>query len=137
MSSAELARAARALIDVPYRCNGRDPATGLDCLGVVAAALAAIGRAASLPPRSTLRRRNLPEIGAIARAAGLDDADGAVEPGDILLVRCSPVQWHALVAVATERFVHAHAGLRRVVLSPADRTWTHAGHWRLPPPLEE
>jgi cell wall-associated NlpC family hydrolase len=131
MSGIALAEAARALVGSPYRRDGRDPATGLDCLGVIAVALTAIGRSASLPARSTLRRRELPDLEAIAGASGLLRAGRQMEAGDILLVRCSPVQWHALVAATADRFVHAHAGLRRVVLGPADPAWAPAGHWRL------
>jgi cell wall-associated NlpC family hydrolase len=132
VSGVDLARAARALVGSAYRRDGRDPATGLDCVGVVAAALAAIGRA-PLPPRSTQRRRALPDLDAIAADAGLQEITDDVTAGDILLVRCAPLQWHALVAVEPDRFVHAHAGLRRVVLGPADPAWTTTAHWRLTP----
>ncbi len=133
MSGAALAEAARALVGVPYMRDGRDPATGLDCLGVVAAALAAIGHKPALPIRSTLRRRNLPDLALIASDARLLCVTGETIAGDVLLVRCGPLQWHGLVAVGEARFVHAHATLRRVVLGPADPCWSPAAHWRLPP----
>lgn len=131
MSGVALAEAARALVGVPYRRDGRDPATGLDCVGVIAAALAAIGRTPALPLRSTLRRREPPDLSAIATGAGLFRVTGGITAGDVLLVRCGAVQWHALVAITEARFVHAHAGLRRVVLGPADPAWATAAHWRL------
>ena len=134
MSGLAMAAAAQSLVGVPYRRDGRDPQTGLDCLGVVAAALALTGCDATLPPRSTLRRRDDPDAQAIARATGLLRVDdGRIAPGDVLLLRCSPLQLHALVAVAATRFVHAHAGLRRVVEGPHDPAWLPVGHWRLPP----
>lgn len=133
MSGAALAAAARTLVGAPYRRDGRDPRTGLDCLGVVATALARIGRDPALPARSTLRRRDNPDVQGIGRLAGLQVAEGQVAPGDVLLVRCSPLQLHALIATAPDGFVHAHAGLGRVVQGPADPAWTVVGHWRLPP----
>lgn len=137
MSGLALADAARGLVGAPYRHNGRDPATGLDCLGVLGAALAAIGRAAPLPARNAMHRRGDPDVEAIAEACGLVDASGLSTPGDVLLVRCSPLQLHLLLAVSANRFVHAHAGLRRVVLGPCDPAWSIVGHWRLTPSNED
>lgn len=132
MSGERLAAAAHALVGTRFRLNGRDPATGLDCLGVLACALAAIGHDAELPNGYELRSRGDRGAARIAGAAGLTPAVDPVTPGDVLLVRCSPVQLHLLVARDAKRFVHAHAGLRRVVLGPRDPAWVDAGHWRLP-----
>jgi cell wall-associated NlpC family hydrolase len=137
MSGDALALAARELVGAPYRHGGRDPASGLDCLGVVAASFAAIGWPGRLPARSTLRRCDMPDAAQLASRAGLICTTGPVAAGDILLVRCSPIQLHLLIAISTDRFVHAHAGLRRVVLGPGDPTWTLAAHWRLPPSIQE
>jgi cell wall-associated NlpC family hydrolase len=137
VSGAALAAAARKLVGVPYRHDGRDPTTGLDCLGVLGAALAAVGRGAPLPARTALRWRRDPDVAAIATACGLLCADGPVALGDVLLVRCSPLQLHVLLAVQADRFVHAHAGLRRVVLGPRDPAWPIVGHWRHTPILED
>ena len=38
-----LARAAAGCLGVRFRLHGRDPATGLDCLGLLGAALVATG----------------------------------------------------------------------------------------------
>jgi len=132
MSGAALATAARALVGMRFVLNGRDPATGLDCLGVLDRALAAIGQAADLPCGYSLRCRGDMEAAHVARAAGLQPAAGPTVEGDVLLVRCSPVQLHLIIALDAVRFVHAHAGLRRVVISRCDPAWEVAGHWRLP-----
>ncbi len=134
MSGQALAAAAQALIGTRFRLNGRDPETGLDCLGVLACALARIGHTAALPRTYSLRCRGDGNAPNIAQAAGLSIATGPIAPGDVLLVRCSPLQLHVLVALAPEHFVHAHAGLRRVVAGPRDPEWPIAGHWRLPTP---
>jgi hypothetical protein len=101
----------------------------------VSGALIAIGRPAPLPRGYGLRCLGDMDAQRIAASAGLQAADGSTAPGDILLVRCSPVQLHVLVAAGLERFVHAHAGLRRVVLGPRDPAWHMIGRWRLPETL--
>lgn len=125
-----LASAAEMLVGTPFRLHGRDPATGLDCLGVLAAALAAIGRNADLPQGYTLKRRALPPLDRFAQGCGLLPASGAVVPGDVLLARVSPVQFHLAVAGHGGRIVHAHAGLRRVVAVAGPPPWPLVHHWR-------
>lgn len=51
-------------------------------------------------------------------------------PGDVLLVRPGPAQVHLLVCARDGRFVHAHAGLRRVVAMPGPHGWPVLRHWR-------
>ena len=131
MTGDDLARAARALVGVPFRLHGRDPATGLDCVGVVAAACRAGGRDAALPAAYALRSRRAPAPAAHAARLGLAPAAGPVKPGDVIMVRPGPCQHHLAIATASQRFVHAHAGLRRVVEGPLPAAWPLAGHWRL------
>ena len=126
MTGLDVALAARALIGVRFRLHGRDPATGLDCVGLVAAAL---GVAA--PIRYRLHNRDISAALAFAPTAGLTDVCGPIEPGDVLLVRSGPAQHHLLVAGPDEGFIHAHAGLRRVVATPAPLVWPIERHWRL------
>lgn len=127
MSGAALASAAEALAGRRFRLHGRDPATGLDCVGVLAAALARIGKAASLPTGYGLRTLRPPPID----AEGFVMVDGAPKPGDVLLTRVSPCQLHLLIAGHHRRFVHAHAGLKRVVLLPGPVPWPILRQWRL------
>lgn len=126
MSGPTVALAAEALIGAPFRLHGRDPATGLDCVGLVAAALGARG-----PLGYHLRNRDISALLAFAPAAGLIDADGPVEPGDVLLAHSGPAQHHLLIADTRGGFVHAHAGLRRVVATRAPLPWPTERHWRL------
>jgi cell wall-associated NlpC family hydrolase len=135
MSGDALADAAHALVGARFRLGGRDRESGLDCLGVLACALSAIGRSAPFPCGYSLRCRGDMDARRIAAAAGLAVASDRITRGDVLLARCSPVQLHVLVAVDAERFVHAHAGLRRVVVGVRDPAWRIAGHWRLPEPF--
>jgi len=132
MTGADLAVAAEALVGTPFRLHGRDPATGLDCVGVLAASLAACGVPAHLPGGYALRMRTLPELGAFVADSGFVAASGPLRPGDILLVRIAPCQFHLLVASGAGRFIHAHAGLRRVIHGDRPLDWAVIGHWRLP-----
>jgi len=131
MTGPAFAAAALALRGVRFRLNGRHAESGLDCLGVVAAALAACGRpAVGLPRGYALRSSSYGDPARWAQACGFVAAAGPCRAGDVLLVACSKVQLHVLVALGDERFVHAHAGLRRVVVGPRDPAWAVVGHWR-------
>jgi hypothetical protein len=50
--------------------------------------------------------------------------------GDILVCEAGPAQFH-IVVCAWDSFVHADAGLRRVVQRPYPIPWTLAGAWRV------
>ena len=126
-----IAVVAASLIGARFRLNGRDPQTGLDCVGVILAALAATGRTAPPLPPYTMRRTQLTPFDRLATGEGLRDVSGPSAPGDVLVFRTGPAQWHAAIALEDGRIVHAHAALRRVVSSPVPPDWTIARHWRL------
>jgi cell wall-associated NlpC family hydrolase len=128
-----LAEAAQALVGSRFRLHGRDPVTGLDCVGVLAAALKAIGREAPLPGAYRLRSRAIPGLAGIAGKCGLTVVEGTVEPGDVQLVRIGACQFHVVIAARDGRFIHAHAGLGRVVMGPPGDDWRVTDHWRLIP----
>jgi cell wall-associated NlpC family hydrolase len=130
------AQAAESFSGTRFRLHGRDPATGLDCVGLVAAALAAIGREAPVPAGYRLRNTSIDAALACAAGAGFVRRAGEPEPGDVLLVRPGPFQHHLLVALAGGRFVHAHAGLRRVTVTPGPLAWPILRHWRLAPSVQ-
>lgn len=131
MTASALAHAAEALAGARFRLHGRNPETGLDCVGVLAAALAAVGHPAPIPNGYTLRSRSLPWLDMAVVGSGFAPARGPVLPGDVLLARIGPCQLHLLVAAHRDRFIHAHAGLRRVVLMPGPPPWPILHHWRL------
>ncbi|MCZ8173188.1 MAG: hypothetical protein O9272_15745 [Brevundimonas sp.] len=128
MTGIELARAAEALLGRPWRLHGRDPATGLDCIGVLGAAL---GPTARLPTGYPLRLRQLGAWLPDPAALGFAPAGDPVQPGDVVLIRVGPAQHHLAIAGHPDGWVHAHAGLRRVVhqADPPPGSWL--GHWRL------
>lgn len=120
------AAACRA-VGARFRLHGRDPATGLDCVGVALLALRAGGHAGPSPEGYPLR------TGDVARYAacwdGLAAADGAV-PGDVIVMRTATGQVHLAVRTVAG-FVHADIALRRVVERPGSPPWPVIAAWRL------
>lgn len=130
-TGADLSRAAEKMLGTPFRLHGRDPAIGLDCIGLVSAALEAIGRHHHTPEKYTIRQTNLSVLLPFARASGLIECDGELAPGDIVLARPGPAQFHLLIAHSAQDFIHAHAGLRKVVMTPGPLPWKVIRRWRI------
>ena len=112
-SRQEIVARARACVGARFRAHGRDPAWGLDCVGVVARAFAI-----AVPADYPLRGGTAGLVGRFAAAAGLRPlAPNEAGPGDLVLVGAGPGQLH-LAVLTPGGFVHADAGLRRVVETP-------------------
>ncbi len=125
-----VADAARALVGVRFRPQGRDPWFGLDCVGLVVAALAGVGIRIDAPRDYPQRGGDAAAIAASADGAGLRRiAASAAGVGAILLVESGPAQLH-LVVLTAGGYVHADAGLRRVVEVPGRPGWRVIGAWR-------
>lgn len=131
MSGDALAAAAESLLGTKFRLHGRDPATGLDCVGLCLTALARVGRNIAVPASYGLRNRDVARLFDHAGQAGLALHEGLTLPGDIVLIQPDALHFHLLVAVRGGRFVHAHAGLRRVVTMPGPLAAPVIRHWRL------
>ena len=127
----QIAEAAEKLVGCPFRLYGRDPAAGLDCVGVVLLALRRTGQGAHDLQGYGLRNLAIDRHIAFAAQLGLLDARGATEPGDVLLFRLSAAQFHLGVVNARGGLIHAHAGLRRVVTTSQHASWPIERHWRL------
>ena len=123
----QFAHAAEALLGVPFRLGGRDRASGVDCVGLVVCALGA----AEAPVGYALRNSDIDRHLAFAGRAGFVRAAGRVARGDLVLAVPGPAQHHVLIALAPQRFVHAHAGLRRVVIHAGPLPWPERARWRL------
>lgn len=122
-----VAEAALALVGAPFRLHGRDAVHGLDCIGVIAAALRAAGWVGAVPSGYALRGGD--PVAVIARFdAVLARSDGAAA-GDVLLFRVGPGQLHGAVRTRAG-LVHADAGLRRVVERPGVPDWPRLAAWR-------
>lgn len=125
-----LAAAAAALIDAPFRLQGRDPGLGLDCVGLVACALEAVGMSPVAPSGYSIRNSSIVGHLKCAEASGLKVAEPPLEPGDIVLVKPGPGQHHLLIADGNCSFIHAHAGLRRIVRMSSPLPWPLIAMWR-------
>jgi cell wall-associated NlpC family hydrolase len=131
MSGAALAEAALALVGTRFRLHGRDPQHGLDCIGLLGAALERIGRPVALPPRYTMRNRDLAGLLPAPETLGFAAASASFQPGDTILTQPGPGQFHLAIASPEGGWVHAHIGLRRVVHQPGPPPGPVVHHWRL------
>ena len=124
-----VAAGARSRVGARFRPQGRDPATGLDCVGLAAAAAGV--EAGRVRRDYALRGQRLAEIE--HELCDLGCAPVAAEhsaPGDVAVCAAGPAQFHLLVLVQGG-FVHADAGLRRVVERPFPIPWPIESVWRL------
>ena len=116
---------ARALIGTPFRLHGRDAATGLDCVGLVALAYA---RREGIPTGYSLRGGSAESFITMIAALGLTRRRGLPRAGDVLLMQAGPAQFH-LGLWTGESLIHADATLRRVVEMPGPLPWIVIGAW--------
>ncbi len=116
----DIVTAARTLLGTRFRLHGRDPASGLDCIGLVLLAHARAGvrlYTVGLSDDYSLRGTSRAVLEAGLVKAGLAQRTGPPHPGDIALVNCGQAQFH-LAILCHESHIHAHAGLRHVVETP-------------------
>lgn len=115
----DYAARARALVGTPFRLQGRGVG-GVDCVGVAVATFGLVAEAV----RSNYHMRGDHE--AEVRAFLAHDfrrvRGSQLRPGDLMLMRVASDQLHLGVRTAAG-FVHAHAGLRRVVETPGLPDW--------------
>lgn len=127
-----IAAAARALIGVQFRLHGRSPATGLDCIGLAASALEGAGLPLAVPNGYRLRNRTDDRwVEFLVRSGFRQLADESLSrDGDFWIVKPHPLQAHLLIA-AGKSFIHADAGLERVVATPGPSRWPVHSIWRI------
>lgn len=125
-----LAHAALQLEGSPFRLHGRDPETGLDCVGLVSAAMAATGGQPVPPAGYALRNLAIEQWLPLAERSGLTPSPGPIRAGEVLLITLPHCQHHLVIAVDGGSVIHAHAGLRRVVRQPLEPTWQIRAKWR-------
>ena len=120
--SAIVARA-RACLGVRFRAQGRDPAHGLDCVGLVGVALDC-----ALPTDVALRCADVARVMRGAVAIGLRRVAEA-RAGDVALFETAPGQLH-LGVLSEGGVIHADAMARRVVERPGVPPWPMLAAWR-------
>lgn len=127
-----MAEKAISLCGARFCLHGRDEDTGLDCIGLAAQCLIAGRFACDIPNGYSIRGGSERAIAKFMAEAGFErfPPDARLCEGDMVLVRPSPVQWHFLIR-AGEGFVHAHAGLGKVVYCPGPAPWPIVSIFRL------
>ena len=117
------------MVGARFRAQGHEAASGLDCVGLVCAAYAAAGVRLVRPRAYPLRGWPRTRVEAGLAAAGFTRVCGAVAAGDVALVAFPAGQFH-LGLIGPASFVHAHAGLRRVVETVLGDELRAAERWR-------
>lgn len=124
MAKVDYAERARALLGTRFRPQGRG-AQGLDCVGLVVASF-------GISPAAVRRDYRLRGDHMAALRAELTLFFRKVRqarPGDVLLMKIAGDQLH--LGVRTDAgFVHAHAGIGRVVETPGEPQWPVAAIYR-------
>lgn len=117
---------ARALVGSPFRAQGRGVG-GFDCVGVV---LATFGIPAESARRDyRLHGSHLAEVRQTMEVQFRRVPKRQLRSGDVMLLGVAPEQLHLAVRTS-DGFVHAHAGLRRVVETPGIPEWPLLGVYR-------
>jgi hypothetical protein len=128
MKGVDIAARACAVVGTRFRPQGRTAREGVDCVGV--AAFACGIEAERVPRNYALRGQALVEIERQLRDLGGRRVEIPVLfLGDIALCRAGPAQFH-MVVITPFGFVHADAGLRRVVQRPFPIPWMMESAWR-------
>jgi len=116
----EHAARARALIGTRFRPQGRDPETGVDCVGLVICTFALLPGEVRRDYR--LRGDHREEVMAGLSKRFRRIAVATARPGDVLVLRVSAGQLH-LGVTTIAGFVHADACRRKVVEMPGPPPW--------------
>lgn len=124
------ATAASECVGVRYRLYGRDPAFGLDCVGLVLHALErSDGTGPDAPPYG-LRNTHYNYVQKLAGLHGFETVQGDLRRGDCLCVIPGPAQLHLLVALSPDLLVHADAARRAIVRLAGPLPWPILYHFR-------
>jgi hypothetical protein len=122
----DFAERARALIGTPFRLQGRSR-EGVDCIGVAVIAFDVAGE--SFRRNYRLRGDHAGEVRHQLEPFFRRVPATQIRSGDLMLMQVSSDQLHLGVRTAGG-FVHAHAGLRRVVETPGAPDWPVLGVYR-------
>jgi cell wall-associated NlpC family hydrolase len=131
MTPLRLAREAEGLVGARFRLHGRDPETGLDCIGLLAAAMERGGQPIALPTGYPLRLTDLAQWLPDPKICCFVETSAPFLPGDVVMLQPGPAQFHLAIADRALGWIHAHAGLRRVVRDAALPSGPITVHWRL------
>lgn len=123
---------ARALVGSRFRPQGRDPETGLDCVGLVLAAFAIAPDAVRRDYR--LRGNHRAELQRELALHFMRRKADRCDIGDLMLCSVAAEQLHLAINCG-DSFVHADARLGRIVETPGPPPWpVLSTHRRRSPP---
>jgi len=126
--------AAREFIGVPWAHQGRNPAVGIDCVGLVVLSLRACG--IEVKDRTDYGRHPDGSIRAEITAALGAPAQG-VQPGDVALVNFRAERHVGIVSCDRDglTLIHADSHRGKVVEHPMDARWLArvVATWRVAP----
>lgn len=120
MSARAVVERARALVGSRFRPQGRDPGTGLDCVGLVLAVFGIPVGAARRDYR--LRGDHRLELQRELRVYFTTRASNQCGAGDLMLCSVAADQLHLAISCGGS-FVHADARLGRIVETPGAPPW--------------
>jgi len=101
-------------VGIPYVDNGRDPAVGLDCWGLIISIIKDLYGYNGLPDpkyrKFTLLRRKVDMFKDYDMFYWADTVKGEPVCGDFILIRVIGIAMHGGIYVANGEFLHAVAG---------------------------
>ena len=115
---------ARSMIGARFRLQGRDPATGLDCVGLV---LRAHGLPDGAAPRDYGWRTNEAAVAPFLSAC-FRRRDGAWGAGDVILAKLPRGRLHLAIWTG-DGLIHADAGLGCICERPGLPPWPVIDAW--------
>lgn len=126
-----IAERAESQLGVSFRLHGRVPGRSLDCVGLAAYSLFGLSGLGLVAANYRLRGYYEDWLAAELQNLGLQPQppNEAWALGDLIVFKPSTSQVH-LGILAQGGVVHAHAGLRKIVMTP-DPQMRVIGHWRL------
>lgn len=118
-------------IGTPFHLYGRSPGKALDCVGLALIAAGRHARGLALTSYS-LKGDQLDKVSRVLTNSCFDAIaiDSCALDGDLIFVAPGPMQGHFMVR-ASAGWVHADAGLGRVVHRPGSPPWAVCAAWRL------
>ena len=122
----DFAERARALLGTRFRPQGRG-AEGLDCIGVILATFGIPSEAVRSNYALGGNQQSEVEQGLLNFFRRVRPSE--LRPGDVMFMDVTGEQLHLAVRTANG-FVHAHAGIRRVVETPGMPDWKLLGVYR-------
>ncbi len=129
----KIVEAARSCVGAPFRLQGREPATGLDCIGLVLFAARAIGFTCYADAHYCLTENPTRLDDALLASALTPLGFTDIAAGDVLRFIAGGTPLHLGIATGVG-VIHADVRFRRVVEHDLDETWSLrlVGAYRFP-----